>query len=216
MPTSVEDYDRWYRTPRGAWIGGVERRLVAGMAARRAGESALDVGCGTGYFTEPLARAGGTVVGVDRSLEALDHARRHRGAGAMFVAADARSLPDPDRAFGLVISITALCFVDDERAALAELLRVARRRVVLGLLNRASVLHRTHGAGGGRGGYRGARWHTVGEARALFDDLPAGSIDVRTAVADPDGGAWARLLDRRRSARDGGRGAFIAVSADRR
>jgi len=44
-----------------------------------------------------------------------------------FAAADARRLPFPDDSFDLVVSITALCFIREERLALREMLRVARR-----------------------------------------------------------------------------------------
>src|SRR5215210_2442876 len=44
--------------------------------ARRAGGSVLELGCGTGRVTLPLARTGARIIGVDRSAEMLTHARR--------------------------------------------------------------------------------------------------------------------------------------------
>ena len=38
-----EDYDAWYRTPRGAWIGETEYRLLWNLLAPRPGERLLDV-----------------------------------------------------------------------------------------------------------------------------------------------------------------------------
>src|SRR5690348_1228653 len=41
------------------------------------GRTALDVGCGAGLLTEPLARLGAKVMGVDASPEVIAVARRH-------------------------------------------------------------------------------------------------------------------------------------------
>ncbi|MBI3918343.1 MAG: class I SAM-dependent methyltransferase, partial [Betaproteobacteria bacterium] len=76
-----EQYDAWYRTPRGRWIGENEHRLLEALLAPAPGESLLDVGCGTGYFTRKFARRELPVTGVDLDPAMLDFARRHAAAG---------------------------------------------------------------------------------------------------------------------------------------
>lgn len=106
-----------------------------------------------------------------------------------------RALPYPDASFDLVVSITVLCFIEDEIQVARELVRAARRRVAIGLLNRHSMLWLEKGRGGGRGAYRRAKWHTVREARNLFCSQTAQHVRVRTAIQLPGGGRWARAVE---------------------
>jgi SAM-dependent methyltransferase len=208
------EYDRWYDTPRGRWIGQREIALLLGALRVRSGESALDVGCGTGYFTRALARAlDGRVIGVDIDPAALEFARERGPGRASYAVADARALPFRDASFDLVVSVAALCFVDDERAAVREIVRVARRRIAIGLLNRHSLLWRSKGRDGGSGSYRGARWHSTSEALALFSGLPVQPVALRTAIQIPSGGRLARAIERL-SPPCLHTGAFILVIAD--
>lgn len=179
-----EQYEAWYTTQRGAWIGKEEYGLLASLLAPNPGETLLDVGCGTGYFTRQFATddAERNVIGADVDLNMLRFAHGHSERSIGFVAADARQLPFRDKSFDLVVSVTALCFIQEEKQALSEMLRVARRRVVLGLLNRHSLLYLAKGWSGGRGAYHGARWHTSTEALHLFDGLPVRHAGLGTVI----------------------------------
>lgn len=211
-----EQYEAWYATQRGQWIGEEEYRLLASLLTPNPGETLLDVGCGTGYFTRRFAAntADGNVVGTDIDLNMLRFADVHAKRSISFVAADARQLPFCDNSFDLVVSVTALCFIQDEKQALREMLRVARRRVVLGLLNRHSLLYLAKGWCGGRGAYHGARWHTPAEALRLLDGLPVFHAGLGTALLMPGGKPWSQRLEPLLQRWLPGCGAFIAIAAD--
>jgi SAM-dependent methyltransferase len=189
------DYDAWYATRRGRWIGETEYRLAARGLAAPAGTSLLDVGCGTGWFSRRFAQAGLAVTGLDANAEWLDYAAAHSEPAIRWVQGDARRLPFADSSFDQVMSIAALCFVDDERRAVNEIVRVARRRFVIGWLNRASLLYRQKGRGGGSGAYRGARWHTAREIGELFAGLPVRDLMPRSAIFLPSGTGLAPWLE---------------------
>lgn len=210
----AEEYDQWYESPRGRWIGQREVALLLEALQPRPDESVLDVGCGTGYFTRALALAlDGPVTGVDVNVEWVEYARRRGPSTISYEVADARALPYGDCSFDLVVSIAAVCFIEDESAAVREMVRVARRRVAIGLLNRHSLLWICKGRKGGSGGYRGARWHTVNEAKRLFQDMPVQRIRAHTAVNIPSGGRFAKTIEHVIPQRLH-LGAFILVIAD--
>jgi SAM-dependent methyltransferase len=78
--------------------------------ARQAGGRVLELGCGTGRIALPLARAGVSIVGIDRSEAMLARARRRvrrsRLAGSVaLVRGDIRALPfRAGRAFSAVLA----------------------------------------------------------------------------------------------------------------
>lgn len=187
-------YDAWYRTARGRWIGEVEYRLLRRQLALRPGETILDAGCGTGYFSRRLAQDGHSVIGVDLDPAAVTYVRASRTPQLSCVVADMTALPFADRSFDCVISVTALCFVEDEVKAMTEIVRVARRRFALGLLNRDSLLYRSKGRAAGS--YAGARWHSGHSVAALLRDLPVRDVRMATAIFVPGGGALAQMLER--------------------
>ncbi|MDP1691552.1 MAG: class I SAM-dependent methyltransferase [Burkholderiaceae bacterium] len=191
-------YDAWYDTPRGRWVGDTEYALIRSLLDLRPSDSVLDVGCGTGWFTRRVATDGTQVVGLDRDAEALVFAGQHDALGTRFVHGDATALPFADASFDAVLSVTALCFVEQWPQALAEIVRVSRRRFVLGLLNRHSLLWLDKGRQGGSGAYRGAHWHTRAELDGALRALPARNVQFRYGVFLPSGSWVARALERAR------------------
>jgi 2-polyprenyl-6-hydroxyphenyl methylase/3-demethylubiquinone-9 3-methyltransferase len=107
-----------------------------------AGLRILDVGCGGGLLSEPLARRGGQVVGIDASPGNVAAARRH--AASQGVAVDYR-LGDPGQAlapvesFDLVLALEVVEHVQDVAAFVGT---VARHVAPDGLLL-ASTIDRT-------------------------------------------------------------------------
>lgn len=107
-------------------------RAVFDLLDVRAGERALDVGCGTGGGVRALAArvAGvGRVVGVDKSETMIAEARARTaapGTAVEFLVADAHALPFPEGSFDCAFSLRVFEIVAEPRQVLAEMARVLR------------------------------------------------------------------------------------------
>ena len=111
--------------------------------AERANGPILELGCGTGRVTIPVARTGARIIGLDRSSEMLAHAvarsRRTRTAGRpMWLRGDIRFLPFRSSAkFDLVMApygiLQSLVRESDLKATLASVARVLRRGGTFGV-----------------------------------------------------------------------------------
>ncbi len=107
------------------WFIG-RRELVAQMLERygpRPDPLILDAGCGTGGTMAQVARLG-PVIGCDTSEYALAFCRE-RGFTAL-VAADVSKLPFTSQSLEAVLNCDVLEHTPDDRAALAELVRVLK------------------------------------------------------------------------------------------
>lgn len=91
------------------------------------GRTVLEVGCGRGWLASRMAQVAEHVTASDIIVSEATAAI----AGVDFTAADAEALPWPDRSFDVVVSTHTLEHVQDLRAALGELRRVAREHVVV-------------------------------------------------------------------------------------
>jgi protein-L-isoaspartate O-methyltransferase len=92
-------------------------------AAARPGESVLDIGCGTGTTTRPLAALvapGGHVTGIDVSVPMLGVARA-RGGDVTYLEADAQTYDFGAQKFDLLASRFGVMFFTDPYAAFKNL-----------------------------------------------------------------------------------------------
>jgi SAM-dependent methyltransferase len=85
----------------------------------------LDAACGTGRHSRVLAARGHRIIGVDRSPEMLEKARRSVGTGE-FREGSLTALPLADGSVDAVVCALALVHLPDVDEAIRELARVVR------------------------------------------------------------------------------------------
>jgi ubiquinone/menaquinone biosynthesis C-methylase UbiE len=121
----------------------ITRGRLREALAPQAGETVLEVGPGTGYYSLPVAEwlaPGGTLHLLDLQQQMLDHTVRRaaeRGLENLEPRqGDARQLPYADDAFDAAYLVAVLGEVPDQGAALRELRRVLKPggRLVVGEL----------------------------------------------------------------------------------
>jgi SAM-dependent methyltransferase len=100
---------------------------MADLAGVRAGQRAIDVGCGPGALTKVLVERLGpkAVAAVDPS-ESFVEAAQARNPGVEVQRAAAEALPFPDDEFDVALAQLVVHFMTDPVAGLAEMARVTR------------------------------------------------------------------------------------------
>lgn len=182
-----------------AWRAGQERRFqMVCRYADPAGKRVLDVGCGVGMYLAAFRRHTPYAFGVEVERE---WACQAQVCAAGVVQAVGEALPFADGSFDLTFSHEVLEHVADDRATLAEMVRVTRPggRIVLFVPNRLYPFE-THGFFW-RGRYRfgniplvnylpnplrnrlvpHVRAYTAGTLRRLLQGLPV-RVVVRTVI----------------------------------
>jgi SAM-dependent methyltransferase len=131
--------------PSYVWRAGQERRLsmILEAAGERVSGRVLENGCGVGMYIEHLAPNAGLVVGLEYDFERAQEAHQRSdhtlGAAGEF-------LPFPEHTFDVILSHEVLEHVQDDRAAVEQMVRVLRPggRMIVFVPNRGYPFE-THG-----------------------------------------------------------------------
>jgi SAM-dependent methyltransferase len=103
---------------------------LVNFADVKAGESVLDVGCGTGVVAVTAAQRGAKVTGLDLTPALLERARYNAGMAGLtmeFIEGDAEQLPFADASFDVVLSQFGHMFAPRPAVAVSEMLRVLKK-----------------------------------------------------------------------------------------
>src|SRR5215510_13939205 len=149
MTTQHLSIDQMKDSMRAPWIAGDFSAIAREMGAPEAesfvarmelepGARVLDIACGTGNATIPLARRGAMVTGLDMMPHLLEEARARAAREGLPIRFDegfAETLPYPDDSFDLLVSMFGVMFSPLPATVASEMARVLRPGGRLALAN---------------------------------------------------------------------------------
>jgi SAM-dependent methyltransferase len=131
--------------PSYVWRAGQERRLrmIIEAAGERLKGQVLENGCGVGMYVQHLKPYAGTVIGLEYDFGRASEASRQ---SPHILCAAGEGLPFPDQSFDVILNHEELEHVQDDRAAVEEMLRALRLggRMLIFVPNRGYPFE-THG-----------------------------------------------------------------------
>ncbi len=179
---AADTYDQWYQGVKGAMYDRLEKKAVSRYLPRNIqGMKLLEVGCGTGHWSQFFSDYGFEVTGVDVSERMIKIAQSKNIPNAWFQIADGHSLPFADNSFDVTAAITTLEFVDDVEVVLHEMLRCTCKpggQLLIGVLNALAPLNRNRQQSP-ESLYAKARLFSPKQLRRLLE--PYGCVSITTA-----------------------------------
>jgi len=131
--------------PSYVWRAGQQRRfeMIVQAAGERIKGNILENGCGVGMYVEHFSPLGGTVIGLEYDFDRANEA--HISSPHIFNAAG-ENIPLPTGTFNLILSHEVIEHVQDDRAAISEMIRALKPggRIVIFCPNRGYPVE-THG-----------------------------------------------------------------------
>ena len=179
----ADKYDAWYDTEVGKAIFTMEvdclKPLFHGL-----NRPYLEVGVGSGRFSQAL----GIEYGMDPAPAML---RIAKPRGIQVAESTGEEMPFLDRMFGGVLIALTLCFVNDPRKVLQEVLRVLQPEggLVLGVILQTSPWADSYASKGKEGHpiYSKARFFSKGEVEDLLQLSGFKVTDYRSTLFQPPG-----------------------------
>ncbi len=133
MPARDYHESLWEALPVGVRPPYLQARLAFLLEHAQPGARVLDVGCGEGWFTAALARAGREAVGIDVAQEPLRRAREREGELDVRLVPAEGPWPLEDVSFDVVWAGEVIEHVADTAGWLSEVRRVLRSGGALAL-----------------------------------------------------------------------------------
>jgi SAM-dependent methyltransferase len=142
----------------------------------------VDIGAGTGRFSQPLDVS----LGIEPSKAMRDIAVSR---GVNIVAGTAESLPIEDGLYDFALLVTADCFLDAPELAFREVYRILKTDgfIIVGLIDKNSKLGKKYEENKSENKfYKDANFHSADEIRKYLEDAGFGNFEYVQAILPGD------------------------------
>lgn len=192
--------DQWVEMGERAWAGtpswgewGNRESDLRILPDDMTGMDAIDLGCGTGYFSWWMTKRGAAVTAIDISEEQLATARRlaaRYGAEIDFVHGSAEQVPRPDGSFDFALSEYGAATWCDPHVWIPEAHRLLRPGGTLVFLGNHPLTHITTPLDGSHVGRELTRpYRTMGRTDWRHVEVDPGGIEYNLTIS-----GWMALL----------------------
>jgi len=172
------EYDKWFENHEVEYA--LELKAIREYLPKEG--DGLEIGAGTGRFTQPL----GISLGVEPS-EAMRSLALSRGANT--VAGTAESLPVVDATYDYAVLVTTVCFLDEPELAFKEVYRVLKAEgfIIVGLIDKESKLGKKYEDKKNKSKfYKNANFHSVVEIQKKLEKAGFSNIECIQALLPGD------------------------------
>lgn len=140
--TVANAYDSYYQTDYGKRVDELEQAALRSVMTAVPRANMLELGSGTGHWTEFFLSQGFTVTASDVNDAMFAHARKKLAGRVQFLKADMMNLSIESESVEVIAVIAALEFCEDQMQAFANIYRALKPKgwLIVGCLNADSAL----------------------------------------------------------------------------
>ncbi|MCF6240957.1 MAG: class I SAM-dependent methyltransferase [Bacteroidales bacterium] len=126
--TVAHQYDDYYQSDFGKKIDELEKAIIEKFLKNLSIKEILEIGCGTGHWTEFFVQKGFSVKAMDISDKMLAVAKSKNMKNTYFFQGDALNLSIENESVENIIAITSLEFTGNQQKAFDEIYRILKPR----------------------------------------------------------------------------------------
>ncbi len=170
------NYDKFYVSEYGKLVDEIEKKMCSDFLKDIPKSDMLEIGCGTGHWSEFFIDNGFQLVATDISEAMLD-VMKSKNLNVDIKLANSENLPFKDNEFSIVSSITMIEFVENQKKVIDEIYRVLKPNgfLLMGCLNKNSVLWENRE---NNKHYKGAKFLTPEEFSSLLSPIGKAKISL--------------------------------------
>lgn len=171
------EYDRWFEHHKIEYAQ--ELRAIRELLPKGKG---IDIGAGTGRFTQPLK----IYLGIEPS-KAMRSIACSRGVNV--IDGTAESLPIKDGLYDFALFVTTECFLDSPELAFREVYRILKTDgfIIVGLIEKNSILGKKYEKKKSESKfYKNANFHSVEEIRKELEKIGFTNFEYVQAILPGD------------------------------